>query len=56
MRGDILVIMVPRLLEKYRKETVPALMQKFGYKNRFQVPRLKKIAINIGVGAFLPSK
>ena len=43
-------VMTPRLLEKYRNETVPALMQKFGYKNRFQVPRLKKIVINMGVG------
>ncbi len=42
--------MVPRLLEKYRNETVPALMQKLGYKNRFQVPRLKKIVINMGIG------
>lgn len=43
--------MVPRLLEKYRKEIMPAMMQKFGYKNRLQVPRIKKITINMGIGA-----
>ncbi|MBI5788849.1 MAG: 50S ribosomal protein L5 [Candidatus Schekmanbacteria bacterium] len=39
-----------RLLEKYRKEVVPAMMQKQGYKNSLQVPRLEKIVINMGVG------
>lgn len=43
--------MIPRLLERYRKEAVPSLMQKFGYKNRFQVPRIKKIVVNMGIGA-----
>jgi len=42
--------MVPRLLEKYRNEIVPEIMQKCGLKNKFQVPRLKKIVINMGVG------
>ncbi len=42
--------MTPRLLEKYRNEIITALMQKFGYKNRFQVPRLKKVVINMGLG------
>ncbi|MBI4535522.1 MAG: 50S ribosomal protein L5 [Ignavibacteriae bacterium] len=40
----------PRLSETYRKEVVPALMKRFNYKNVMQVPRLDKIAINIGVG------
>ncbi len=39
-----------RLKEKYIKEIVPALMEKFGYKNVFQVPKLEKIIINMGVG------
>ncbi|MBN1405613.1 MAG: 50S ribosomal protein L5 [Candidatus Omnitrophica bacterium] len=43
--------MTPRLLEKYRNEVTPAVMQKFGYKNRFQVPRIKKIVINMGINA-----
>ena len=43
--------MVPRLLEKYRKEIVPSIMQKFGLKNALEVPRLEKIVVNMGVGA-----
>ncbi|MEA5015155.1 MAG: 50S ribosomal protein L5 [Candidatus Limiplasma sp.] len=42
--------MATRLKEKYLKEAVPALMQKFGYKNINQVPRLHKIVINMGLG------
>jgi len=40
----------PRLLEKYQKEVVPHLMEKFGYKNINEVPKLVKISINAGVG------
>ncbi|MBP1889977.1 large subunit ribosomal protein L5 [Clostridium moniliforme] len=39
-----------RLQEKYEKEIIPAMMEKFGYKNIMQVPRLEKIVINMGVG------
>lgn len=38
------------LKEKYNQEIVPALMKKFGYKNKYQVPKLLKIVINMGVG------
>jgi len=38
-----------RLLEKYRKEIVPEYMSLFNCKNSFEVPRLKKIVINIGI-------
>lgn len=41
---------IPRLKEKYRKEVVPSLMKRFGYRNLMQVPKLEKIVINIGVG------
>jgi large subunit ribosomal protein L5 len=41
---------IPRLKEKYEKETVPALMKRFGYRNVMQVPRLEKIVVNVGVG------
>ncbi len=41
---------IPRMLEKYNKKTVPALINRLGYKNRMQVPRLDKIVINMGVG------
>ncbi|MFH1776684.1 MAG: 50S ribosomal protein L5 [Candidatus Omnitrophota bacterium] len=42
--------MTPRLLELYREKIVPQMMEKFGYKNKLQVPRLRKIVINMGVG------
>ncbi len=41
----------PRLLDSYKKNLVPALMKRFNYKSVMQVPRLEKIALNIGVGA-----
>ncbi len=40
----------PRLRERYEQEVVPALTQKFGYTSAMQVPRLQKIALNMGVG------
>ena len=39
-----------RLKEKYSKEIVPALMEKYSYKSVMQVPQLKKIVVNRGVG------
>ncbi len=39
-----------RLKNKYQEEVVPAMMKEFGYKNLLQVPRLEKIALNIGLG------
>lgn len=41
---------VPRLLLKYRDEIIPAMMERFGYKNKLQVPRILKIVVNMGVG------
>jgi large subunit ribosomal protein L5 len=38
------------MLSEYRRETVPALMKKFGYTNPMMVPTLDKITLNIGVG------
>ncbi len=38
------------LKERYKKEVVPALMERYGYKNVMQVPRLEKLVLNIGVG------
>jgi len=45
--------MIPRLLEKYRKEIVPQMMQELKVKNRMAVPRLEKIVVNMGVGEAL---
>jgi large subunit ribosomal protein L5 len=39
-----------RLLEKYRNEITPALMEKFNYSSIMESPRISKIVINIGAG------
>ncbi|WP_439881332.1 50S ribosomal protein L5 [Pontibacter sp. MBLB2868] len=45
-----------RLKEKYQNEVVPALKEKFQYKNVMQVPKLTKISINKGIGAAVADK
>ena len=40
----------PRLKSDYEARIVPAMIEKFGYKNRLEVPKLEKIVINMGVG------
>jgi large subunit ribosomal protein L5 len=42
---------VPRYKEKYQKEVVPALVKRFEYPSVMAVPKLEKIALNIGLGA-----
>ena len=37
--------------EFYKNEVVPELMRRFNYKNVMEIPKLKKICINIGIGA-----
>ncbi len=44
---------VPRLLERYRKEVVPAMEKEFGYENIMRVPRIEKVVLNIGMGEAL---
>ncbi len=39
-----------RLIEHYKKKVVPTLTKEFGYKNVMAVPKLQKVAINIGLG------
>lgn len=39
-----------RLKEKYLKEVIPALQERFGYANVMQVPRLEKVIVNMGIG------
>ena len=41
---------MPTLKDKYRKEVVPALQKKLGLKNPFQIPRLQKVVVNMGMG------
>lgn len=40
----------PRFQDMYEKEVAPAMVTKFGYRNRHQVPKLDKIVLNMGVG------
>lgn len=39
-----------KLKEKYKKEIVKKLKEKFGYTNSLAVPRLEKVVVNVGVG------
>lgn len=41
--------MIPRLKERYETEVRPALMERFGYRNLWQAPRLVKVSVNMGV-------
>jgi large subunit ribosomal protein L5 len=41
---------MPELKERYKKEIVPVLVERLGYKNIMQAPRLEKIVLNIGLG------
>jgi large subunit ribosomal protein L5 len=42
--------MTVRLQEKYKKEIINVLKEKFNYKNEMQIPKLEKVVINMGVG------
>ena len=42
--------MSSRMQERYRKEVVPALMKRFGWKNPMAVPKVGKVTVNIGLG------
>ncbi len=44
------VQVAPRFKDKYKAEVVPTLMERFGYGNVHEVPRLEKIVVNMGVG------
>lgn len=46
----------PRLKEKYHKEIVPSLKDKFQYSSMMQVPKVTKICINKGIGAAVADK
>ncbi len=43
--------MAPRLKTRYEKEIRPALIERFGYANLWECPRLVKVSVNMGVGA-----
>ena len=48
--------MTTRLEKHYKETVVPKLMEKFGYTNPMQVPRLTKITLNMGVGEAVGNK
>ena len=50
------VEIVARLLERFKKDTVPHMMKRFGYKNPLMVPRLEKIVVSKGVGKAIEDK
>ena len=41
---------IPRLRKDYDERIAPAMMAKFGYKNRMEIPRIDKIVLNMGIG------
>lgn len=45
-----------RMLEKYKQQVVPQLIEKFRYKNKLSVPKIQKIVINMGVGRATENK
>lgn len=44
------------LIEKYKKEAIPAMMEKFGLKTPMAVPRITKVVINSGFGRLVTGK
>jgi large subunit ribosomal protein L5 len=46
----------PRLRQKYRDKTVPALLKEFSYQNPMMVPKLVKVVVNMGVGQAVNNK
>jgi len=42
--------------EKYKKQVIPAMKQKFGYKSDMAVPRIEKVVVNVGIGSIIASK
>lgn len=46
----------PRLIDKYRKDVIPAMMKRFSYSSVMQVPKLEKICLNRGVNGAVTDK
>lgn len=45
-----------RLKDKYRKQVIPAMKNKFGYQNDLAVPKIEKVVVNSGIGVFKDKK
>lgn len=48
--------MVTPLIEKYKNEVIPSMMEKFGYKNSMAVPKIDKVVVNTGFGRQISGK
>jgi large subunit ribosomal protein L5 len=55
-KGPALPVPPARLAAYYRETVVPELVKKFGYKTTMQVPRIRKITVNMGVGESVGDK
>ena len=44
---------IPRILERYRNEILPTMIQEFGYKSPLEAPKLQRVVLNIGLGEAL---
>ena len=49
MKKEVKSAIVPRMLTRYRDQIVPTLLKEFAYENVMQVPKLKKVVVNMGV-------
>jgi len=45
-----------KLEDKYKKEVIPQMMEKFGYKNQMAVPKIDKVVVNCGFGREVTGK
>jgi len=45
-----------KMQEKYEKEVIPKMMEKFGHINKMAVPKIKKVVVNIGFGKLISGK
>ena len=45
-----------KLSEKYKKEAIPAMKEKFGYANNMAVPKIEKVIVNTGFGRLISGK
>jgi large subunit ribosomal protein L5 len=54
--GGTAVAPAPRLKERYEKEILPGLREKFGRENRLSLPRVEKIVVSMGVGSAMQDK
>lgn len=45
-----------KLKDKYQKEVIPQMMEKFGYKNKMAVPKIEKVVLNVGFGRLISGK